>query len=172
MAKDLMRRGKRWRGLKSLLLILPVAAILLSRPFPKTIFSLSETEIFTLNQNRALYPHPWLGRLLENKLWAYWAKYKENFFQGFDPNYYFFANHPRERAGVREKEIFPWLLLPIFIAGLILQIKKGHHFGWQYFLAVLFPLSFLENPDPFIYWLYPFFAYAFLGIIWIKELKP
>lgn len=35
-----------------------------------------------------------------------------------DPNFYFFANHPRERLGVTEQVFLSPLLLPIFLIGL------------------------------------------------------
>jgi hypothetical protein len=51
---------------------------------------------------------------------------QSNLKEVLSPNYYFFANHPNERVGVREHEKFPYLLLPFFILGLFsLDYRKN-----------------------------------------------
>lgn len=48
------------------------------------------------------------------------SRIENNFAQAIDPALYFFANHPRERIGIREFEKYPYLLFPAFIIGLII----------------------------------------------------
>ena len=76
--------------------------------------------------------------LFDKDIWiplAYWFegrkeslifyKMKKNFSEVVDINLYFFANHPRERVGIRELEKFPFILLPLFIFGLFVFTKKN-----------------------------------------------
>lgn len=51
-------------------------------------------------------------------------KLMDNLGEAVDLNYYFFTNHPRERAAIREFERFPYVYLPFFIYGLILCVDK------------------------------------------------
>ena len=56
-----------------------------------------------------------IGLYLNYKLLPFFSKYERNLAYNLDPNLYFFANHPRERAGVAEFEKFPAVFLPFFI---------------------------------------------------------
>lgn len=49
---------------------------------------------------------------------------QNNFSESLDPMLYFFANHPRERVGVKEFEKFPYILFPFFILGIFYLSKK------------------------------------------------
>jgi hypothetical protein len=51
----------------------------------------------------------------------------QNFSEIVDPNMYFFANHPRERVGINEVEKFPYILLPLFVYGVILLVSGKQH---------------------------------------------
>jgi len=51
-------------------------------------------------------------------------KLMNNLGEVVDLNYYFFANHPRERAAIREFERFPYIYLPFFVYGLIIFVDK------------------------------------------------
>lgn len=51
-------------------------------------------------------------------------KIQENLAQTLDPNFYFFANHPRERAGIQEFEKFPYILLPVLLIGIVYTIQR------------------------------------------------
>lgn len=53
------------------------------------------------------------------------SNFGKNFFENIDPNLYFFANHPRERAGVWEFEKLPLLFLPFFLYGLFLTVNSS-----------------------------------------------
>lgn len=47
-----------------------------------------------------------------------------NFSEAVDPNLYFFANHPRERVGVKEFEKFPYIFLPAFLIGILILAER------------------------------------------------
>lgn len=149
--------------------------ILLSYPRPKTIFSLNELEIFSINNRRSYYSSSFLARMMENKLTLSLYKYQKNFFQGLDPNYYFFANHPRERAGIKETEKFFWIFLIPFLFGLFWQIKRKFWWDLKYFFIVLIIVSFFENIDRYLYFIFPFFfltiLFGFLEIFSIIRVK-
>lgn len=49
----------------------------------------------------------------------YISKFQHNFFANLDPNLYFFASHPRERAGINEFEKFPSFYFLFFLLGII-----------------------------------------------------
>lgn len=87
-------------------------------------------------------------------------KISQNFFENLDPNLYFFANHPRERVGIREFEKFPYILLPIFFIGVIKLLSKKELVFWLiYFFLPLVTLSLIGNQNnlgPFS--LFPFFT--------------
>lgn len=88
------------------------------------------------------------------------GRVSKNFFENLDSNLYFFANHPRERIGIKEFEKFHFIFLPFFLAGLFDLIKTGQ---WALpvlsFLIPLSVLSFIGNQNilgPFS--VFPFFA--------------
>jgi hypothetical protein len=141
-----------------------LTAILFSRPFPKTIFRFDGTDIHTINQRRGFHSSRILGKLMENKLTFMVYRYQKNFFQGFDLNYYFFANHPRERVGIKETEKFSWLFLVPFLLGLYWQLRKKFVLGFAYYFIVLGIISLFESLDRFIFFVFPFFVFSiFLG---------
>ncbi len=89
------------------------------------------------------------------------ARITRNLFENLDPNLYFFANHPRERVGVREFEKFPYIFLPFFLIGLvkILQKLDKHKILLISFLIPLILLSLIGNQNEFgPLALFPFFA--------------
>lgn len=86
---------------------------------------------------------------------------KQNFFELVDSNLYFFANHPRERVGVEEFEKLPYIFLPFFIAGLLVQANKKN--WWHYLCFLILPvliLTFWGNVSA----LGPFLLFPFLII--------
>jgi len=84
-------------------------------------FILNPLEIahITLYQNILKPVNPKFSRLSSNKATFIIKNLEVNFFESFDFNYYFFANHPLERVGVKETEKFYSWLLPFFILGCI-----------------------------------------------------
>ena len=72
----------------------------------------------------------------------------DNFSEAVDPNLYFFANHPRERVGVKEFEKFPYLFLPAFLIGILILAEKKKK---VFLLSLLLPFTVLtlkgsDNP--------------------------
>ncbi len=99
-------------------------------------------------------------------------KIEANISEVVDPNLYFFANHPRERVGVIEYEKFPYILLPVFIIGL-LSLKRQN---LKYILLSTSPIvlnSIIGNSNPVgPFTLFPFFATTIsLGLIPIFSKK-
>lgn len=126
-----------------------------------TIFTITSEGIYQLNTRRSYYPNQLLGKIFENKLTFYLDKYRKNFFQGLDLNYYFFANHPRERTGMTEKEIFFWFWLPVFLVGFLSSLRKSFLITNLIFLGSLSIVSFFVKIDNFILLLSPFWAVNF-----------
>lgn len=85
-------------------------------------------------------------------------KLQTNISEVVDPNLYFFANHPRERAGLKEYEMFPYILIPFFIFGISKTEKKDLKF-LLLSISPLILLSLIGNSNkagPFS--LFPFVA--------------
>lgn len=130
----------------------------------------SEFPVFTVNIfskvktiNSALY--------LANERTAMFDKFEQNLLRTSDLNLYFFGNHPREIAGVREFEKYSFLLIPFFMFGLYQSAKSK---TWQLLVSLLIPLTLLSfigqnNPiGPFS--LFPFFTVTIsIGILFIKD---
>lgn len=153
---------KIWKKAKYFLPLLSLGIILFTKPLLETIFSLKEPQIFYLNQRRALYPNRTVARFFENKGTLTGYLFTRNFFEGLDLNLYFFASHPRERAGVTEKEKFSWLLLPFFLIGVYYQIKKRIFWPISYFLLTLIFISLFLRIDYFLFLLFPFFVLSII----------
>lgn len=62
---------------------------------------------------------------------------QQNFAQAVDPNYYFFANHPREVGEVPNLEKFPYIYLPFFLIGVYHLLKRKTQVMVVYFSSVL-----------------------------------
>jgi hypothetical protein len=111
----------------------------------------------------------WLEKRKETVVYY---KIMNNFSEVIDPNLYFFANHPRERVGTREFEKFPYILLPLFLLGL-LNIKKGNIKELVLSLSPMILVSVIGNSNsmgPFS--LFPFIAtYTSFGVASISKNK-
>ncbi len=130
-----------------------------------TIFLINQEEIQQINTRRSYYSNNLLGKVFENKITFIFDKWKKNLFQGLDLNYFFFANHPRERAGVVEKEIFNWYWLPIFLVGLYLSLKNYFFIHNLIFIGALCVISLFNKIDNFVIFLIPLLAFnIFLGL--------
>lgn len=88
-------------------------------------------------------------------------KISKNLSEVIDPNLYFFANHPRERVGIKEFGKFPYIFLPLFVYGVFLLIEKGERklIALSFFIPV-FILSFVGNKNP----LGPFSLFPFISV--------
>lgn len=72
-------------------------------------------------------PFPLAHWLEERKETIAFYKFENNFSVAIDPNLYFFANHPRERSGLREFEKYPYILIPLFLVGLFYFYQKNRN---------------------------------------------
>lgn len=148
--------------IKYLLPLLSLGFLFSRKPFPETIFKLDNLEIFYLNERRSLYPNQTIARFFDNKATRIFYRFKRNFFDGLDPNLYFFASHPRERPRTVEKERFNWLLLPLFLFGVYCQVKKRTYWTMTYFIFTLFFISMFLQMDNYLFLLFPFFFFSIL----------
>lgn len=124
-----------------LLLLLLLIQVKTTNIVPLT--RLSEDEVVRQIQRMREYNNPRIAHILEERPEALiFFKLQNNLSQLVDPNFYFFANHPRERAGVNEFEKFPYLLIPFFIYGLYKLVKKREYLFFAVYL--LFPLAVLS----------------------------
>jgi len=84
-----------------------------------------------------------IGLYLNYKLLPSLSKYQRNLAYNLDPNLYFFANHPRERAGIIEFGKFPAITLPFFLFGIGLLLSGGFSFLVLYFVIAEFLSAFI-----------------------------
>ena len=129
--------------------------------------------------NKHLYFSHNLGKLYLNKVGLYFHqnldlplyKLQSNLFSGLDPNLYFFAGHPRERAGVGDFEKYLFLSLPFFIAGIVIAVQKKLKVIAYYFIAAA-TAGVLLRPD-FIFGPVLFFplinVLVFLGVVYFSN---
>lgn len=144
--------------LKYFILLFPAIFLILSgKP---DIFSLDGLEIHTINQRRNYYSQKILAKVFENKVSRYIFNYQKNFFEGLDPNYYFFGTHPRERVGIKEIKKFPFFFIFFFLLGIYYQLRKNNYFTITYFFFTLALASFYSPIDRFSFLFFPFFVLA------------
>lgn len=117
-------------------------------------------------RNINLYPNIPLARLFQNKAIVVTSKYLDNFFSLIDPNYYFFASHPREVVNGQNYFRMPFILmLPLF--RYILRVKdKSKKSVLLSTLFVISALSFLKN-----YYQYDLLLWPFVSYMIVKGLK-
>lgn len=98
--------------------------------FDQELNKLNFNEEIQIDERHKYYARE-LGELFLNKYSLnyyknynpYIYKLERNFFSVLDPNLYFFASHPRERAGINEFEKFPSLYFMFFIMGILYSLK-------------------------------------------------
>ncbi len=136
----------------------------------KTLHSLTKQEEVLQIQRLKEYPPVYIP-IGSKAIWipaAHWLEGREesvvlmhmsqNFAEVIDPNFYFFANHPREWVGVDEFEKFSYVLLPFFLYGVYLSVKEKR---WIIIGSALMPLflhTIIGNNNPLgSFSLLPFF---------------
>lgn len=115
----------------SLFLFLLLSGLVFNQAYDKSIFTTSSLENYTL-ENREVYFVRDFGKFYTNRFGIFLHKnvsyplfkIQKNLFYNFDPNQYFFAGHPRERADGLEFEKFSFLFLPFFLIGLFISLEK------------------------------------------------
>lgn len=122
---------KRRFFLPVVLLTIILTFIATRQAYDESIFRNSALDIQQLNRRHEYYAKG-LGKFYTNRIsLGYYKDYsiplyklKRNFFSNLDLNLYFFASHPRERAGVEEfSKYWPFFLL-FFIIGLLYVVYK------------------------------------------------
>ena len=126
------------------------------------ILGLNEQETLLSQQRLNEYPPiTWLPIahwLEERRETVGFYKLIGNFSEVVNPNLYFFANHPRERAAVIEIEKFSYILLPLFIFGTFLFVSEGKvaFFVSSFFIPLIYYsiVGIYGKIDPYL--LFPF----------------
>ncbi len=90
-------------------------------------------------------------------------------FELIDPNYYFFANHPRSPVGADDFAKFPWIFLPLALLGLYRLISAGHKLFLVSFMTCLLIISFTGFSSRLGPWLiFPFvFTLIYQGVRYV-----
>lgn len=129
-----------------------LVAISLKGAFDESIFRNSALDIQQLNR-RHEYLAQGLGKIYTNRFSLSFfkdfsiplIKIQKNFFSNLDINLYFFASHPRERAGVEEFNKYWPIFLPFFIAGILYVIYKRIKIILIYILIVSSVSAFISS---------------------------
>lgn len=153
--------------------------IIIKSDFDKGIQHFTPEDQVRLNERHLYYAQELGAIFLNRKILNYYKNYslqvyklEGNLFSNLDLNLYFFASHPRERAGVSEFEKFPPLLLPFFIIGTLLLIYWGSIRAAIYLVAATFVGSFITQNyilGPILF--FPLISVCIaIGIIYISDL--
>lgn len=111
-----------------------------------TPFNLNQDSIsrIVLYQNILKSLNPTFSRLYTNKATETVNNFEINLFETLNLNSYFFANHPLERVGAKEREKLYSGLLPLFILGLI-SVNSAYYLPTALGFAALILTSSLIN---------------------------
>jgi hypothetical protein len=105
-------------------------------------------------------------------------KLTRNLAELVDPNFYFFANHPRETVGIPQTDKFPFIFLPLFVYGLLSYIKalkkKSDSTKLIFTSGFILPISLISiiGHDNLLgpFSLFPFIvAYTYYGLLTITQ---
>ena len=133
-------------------LFLVLSFIMLGFNFDKSIQTITPEDEVKLNDRHFYYSEE-LGRVfLNRKVLNFYKnyslpmyKFERNLFSNLDPNLYFFASHPRERAGIYEFEKYSFILLPFFIIGVMMLIYRGSIWAACYLVAATLVSAFVSS---------------------------
>ncbi len=133
------------------------------RPLPSsvqdTIFAPDYQAKQSILRNTYLYPTVFMARLFQNKWLIPLNKFKSNFFTLLDPNYYFFASHPRELDGNQNLVRLPFVLLFFLLVGIFnfSTLRRSRLYGCLFLIFIL-SLSLLNHFSSYDLLLWPFFC--------------
>lgn len=152
----------------ALLLIIYISLVSLRNGADRGIFRTKALDIYLFGKRHEYFAKE-LGKIYSNRFGIYYLKnyypfvYKINksLFTNLDPSLYFFAGHPRERAGVNEFEKYPFVYLPIFVLGFLYLLEGQKGLVWQY-LILAAAVSIFIHPN---YNLGPVLFYPFINAI-------
>lgn len=180
LVRLLVNSERNFRLIPLLCLFFAVASIVsLQSGFDRNSFKPNVNEEVRLNKRHNYYAGNLKGFFLNKyslnfykNYQPYLNKFERNFFFSLDPNLYFFASHPRERAGVNEFEKYPSAYFFIFILGFIYYLQKRNLIIFFYLLAASFVSGFVSPGfvlGPVI--LFPFISATIsLGLIFLLDL--
>ncbi len=146
-----------------LLLFIPVLFFQIQTTKKTSLTAISNDDRRIIDMRLRSYPPKFLRLgywLEERKESLFFNRVATNLFENIDPNLYFFANHPRQRVGIKEFEKFPYVLLPFFLLGVFDSLHRKNKLFWL--ISFLVPITILSiignknNLGPFS--LFPFFA--------------
>lgn len=157
--RQIIARIHKGQLLVLIFIFITISLLTLRVGFDKNIFITSSREQLQQNIRHGFYAVE-LGQLFTNKVSLYFyknlsisiRKLEQNLFSNLDLNLYFFAGHPRERE-TGEFEKYPWILFPLFIAGLFLAIqyypKIGIYFIWAALIGMFVSPAYFLGPTLF-----------------------
>lgn len=126
--------------------------IMLRSDFDRSIQTFTPEDEVKLNDRHFYYARELGGLFLNRKVLNYYKnyslpvyKFEHNLFSNLDLNLYFFASHPRERAGAAEFEKYSFIFLPIFIIGVILLIYERSIWAAGYLVAATIVSAFVTS---------------------------
>lgn len=94
---------------------------------PQSLANISSSEKLQITNRLASYPpitfFPLAHILEQRREMLITRHFLSNLFETLDPNYYFFANHPRSPAGANDYAKYPWIFLPLALVGLYRQLR-------------------------------------------------
>lgn len=131
----------------------------LSSSVQDTIFAPDYQAKQLILRNTYLYPTVFMARLFQNKWLVPLNKFKSNFFSLLDPNYYFFASHPRELDGNQNFDRLPFVLLFFLLVGIFnfTTLTRSRLYGCLFFIIIIL-LSLLNHFSQYDLLLWPFFC--------------
>ncbi|MBI2600790.1 hypothetical protein HYW42_02450 [Candidatus Daviesbacteria bacterium] len=135
-----------------LISIVLVSLFVLGEGWDKTIFAKSPAQVL-LQDRRHGYLADNLGKAFTNKAsQIFYARFstpiykmQENVFSTLDLNLYFFASHPRERAGIDDFEKYSFVFLPVFLIGFVKLLSEKKKIVIYYFLLALVVSAFISS---------------------------
>lgn len=138
---------------------------------PVSLVAISNDDRRVIDMRLKAYPARFLrvGHWLEERKESLaFRRISQNLFENLDLNLYFFANHPRQRVGIKEFEKFPYVLLPVFLIGFFGLLSQKYLLFWlvSFFLPLLV-LSFVGNQNS----LGPFSLFPFFSIVIFRGLE-
>ncbi len=133
-------------------LFLVLILINLQQGFDKSISTLSIDQSVSQNKRHGYYSAG-LGKLYTNKIALFYytkisrpfTRLQQNLFSTLDLNLYFFGSTPRERADVSEFEKYSFLMMPFFLVGIYVVLKKRILSPGLFFLAAILVSAFINE---------------------------